>query len=131
MMRQIFAVLAGFAVWTVLWLGTNAGLTAALPEIFHEDGSVGSTGILILVTALSVLFSWIAGFTTGTMSTEHETKPVLTLAVIQVAIGIAVEIAYWDVLPLWYHLAFVGLLAPAILVGGRMAMRRKRGELPA
>ena len=49
----------------------------------------------------------------------------MVLAVIQVVIGILVELSYWSAIPVWYHIAFILLLAPAIFVGGKLAMNRK------
>ena len=62
MVRSILSVLSGFVLWTVLWLSSNAALTAALPDAFREDGSTNSTGILVLLLVLSVVYSVIAGY---------------------------------------------------------------------
>ena len=125
MLRHIFAVLTGFAVWTVLWLAANATLQAAMPEAFREDGAMDETGLLVLSLFLSVVFSLLAGFTTASMSARNEMKPVVVLAVIQVLIGIVVEIGYWSAIPVWYHITFILFLAPAIIAGGKLAVGRK------
>ena len=125
MLRQIFAVLTGFAVWTVLWLAGNAGLRAANPGAFNEAGATSETALLAVTLLMSVGFSLLAGFITATMSSQNEMKPVAALAVIQVVIGILVEISYWNAIPVWYHITFILLLAPAIIAGGRLAMGRK------
>lgn len=125
MLRQILAVVTGFAVWTALWFAANAALKSARPEAYTEAGSINDTGLLILVLFLSVVFSVVAGFITASVASRNEMKPVVILAVIQVAIGIMVELSYWSLIPAWYHIAFVLLLAPAIIAGGKLAMRRK------
>ena len=125
MIRQILAVVTGFAVWTALWFATNAALKSARPEAYSEAGATSDTGLLILVLFLSVVFSVIAGFITASVASRNEMKPVVILAVIQVVIGIMVELSYWSLIPTWYHIAFVLLLAPAIIAGGKLAMRKK------
>ena len=96
-----------------------------MPEAFREDGGVNEAGLLVLILLVSVVLSLLAGFTTAFISSRNQMKPILTLAVIQVVIGIVVEAAYWSVIPVWYHIAFVLLLAPAIIVGGKLARGRK------
>ena len=65
MLRSIGSVVAGFGLWTVLWLASNAGLAAGLPDAFREDGSVESSGVLMVILVLSVLFSIAAGYVTA------------------------------------------------------------------
>lgn len=125
MIRQIMAVIVGFAVWTALWLAAGAVLKAAMPEAFLEDGGVNENGLLVLFILLSVTFSVPAGFITATVSSRNEMKPVMALAVIQVVIGTLAEVISWNVIPVWYHVVFILLLAPAILVGGKLGMARK------
>lgn len=125
MIRQIMAVIVGFAVWTALWLAAGAVLKAAMPEAFLGDGGVNENGLLVLFILLSVTFSVPAGFITATVSSRNEMKPVMALAVIQVVIGTLAEVISWNVIPVWYHVVFILLLAPAILVGGKLGMARK------
>ena len=117
MIRSILSILAGFVLWTVLWLGSNAALAAMMPDAFREDGSTGSTGLLLLLLADSVLFSVVAGYVLAMIVRRSEIKHAAILGVIQLAVGIFVQSQYWDVMPLWYHLSFLALLAPGILVG--------------
>ena len=47
-------------------------------------------------------------------------RAVWILAFVQLAIGIAVEASYWELMPVWYHLLFLALLIPATVYGGRL-----------
>lgn len=125
MIRNILAVIVGFAIWTALWFAANAVLRTALPEAFDADGGINESSLLVLILFVSVLCSLLSGFTTASISTRNEMKPLWVLAVIQVAIGTVVEVAYWSVIPVWYHITFILLLAPAIIAGGKLAMARK------
>jgi hypothetical protein len=120
MVRNIVSVVVGFVVWTVLWLGSNQVVRLAMPDVFGDDGSIGSAGVLVGFVVLSFVFSVVAGYTTASLSSGNSMKPALALAVIQVVIGVFVQSMYWNILPLWYHLAFLVLLAPGILLGARM-----------
>lgn len=119
MVRSVLSVLAGFAVWTVLWLASNAGVVAALPAFFREDGLTDSVGILVLFLVLSVVFSVVAGFLAARLARRQAMPHALTLGIILLAVGIFVQVQYWDVMPVWYHIIFLALLVPATLLGGR------------
>ena len=126
MLRSVLSVAAGTIIWTVLWLSTNAALAAALPEgIFREDGTTDSAGVLLVILAASVLFSVVAGYATATLARSAEIKHALALGVLQLAIGVFVQLQYWDVMPLWYHVSFLGLLLPGNVFGGRLRLQRK------
>ena len=47
----------------------------------------------------------------------------VALGLALLAVGIAVQAGYWDVLPIWYHLIFLALLLPMAALGGRLAVR--------
>ena len=74
---------------------------------------------------VSVVLSLLAGFTTTSMSTHDEMKPLAVLTVVLVVIGILAEIDSWSLIPVWYHIVFILLLTPAIIAGGKLAMGRK------
>ena len=119
MARSILAVLAGFAVWTVLWLGSNAALAAAFPAAYNPDGATESAGILLALLALSVGFSVVAGYRGATLAREKPRPYALALGVLLLVVGIGVQLQYWAVMPLWYHVLFLVLLVPGVLMGAR------------
>ncbi|MCG8456449.1 MAG: hypothetical protein MI919_09215, partial [Holophagales bacterium] len=115
--RCIGDVFAGMVGWAVLWLGTNAALAAALPGSFREDGSTDSVGILLLILVASVVFSVAAGYLTALVARQKPVAHGLALGIVQLLIGIAVQMQYWQVMPLWYHLIFLTLLLPGNVAG--------------
>ena len=50
------------------------------------------------------------------------------MGVLQLAMGIAAELANFDALPLWYHIAFLLLLIPGNLFGGLLHSRRNEAS---
>jgi hypothetical protein len=120
MLRSILSVLAGFFVWSALWLAANQAFRAITPGSFHEDGSVEGSGVLLMILAWSVVCSVAAGWVTGTVAKANPVKHATWLGVVQVLVGIAVQMGYWEVIPLWYHLCFLALLLPGHVVGGWM-----------
>ncbi len=124
MIRNILSVLAGFAVWTVLWLASNAAIAAAVPGAFGDDGATDNAAILVLFLVLSVVFSVVAGSLCVKLAREKPMRLAWILGVLLLAVGIFVQIQFWDVMPVWYHLIFLALLVPGVLLGAR----RRQGE---
>ena len=127
MLRNIVAVIAGFAVWSVLWLGSNFIIKRAMPHAFGDDGSVDSASILAGMIVLSSVYSVIAGYTTASLARGNRMKPAFALGIVQLVIGIFVQSMYWHVIPIWYHLTFLVLLIPGILLGARVRVGREPG----
>ena len=126
MVRNMLSVLAGFAVWTVLWLTSNAAMVAAVPSAFAEDGSTSSAGILVLFLVFSVVFSIVAGYLCATLARQKPMRLVWILGALLLAVGIFVQLQFWDVMPLWYHLIFLVLLLPATVLGAKIQIGRAR-----
>ena len=123
MIRSILAVLAAMAFWAAFWVGGNFGLAAALPGAFAEDGTTTRTDVLLLIVAWSVLLSVAAGWLVARIARRRALAHALVLGLIQLAIGIAVQLGVWDVMPVLYHLLFLGLQVPSYLLGARLAGR--------
>lgn len=124
-MRSLLAALAGVVLWGALWAGTGAGLAAAMPGSFDADGYTQSAGILLLMLAISVLLSLLAGYVCAAIAHANPMRVVQVLAAIQLAIGIAVQASVWDRMPLWFHVPFLALVIPAHLAGGRLRIGRR------
>ena len=117
-MRSAGSVLAGIVAWGIVWVGLNALMGAAMPGSFNDDGTTDSVGLLIVLILLSVGVSILAGYLTARLAARREIAHALALGVVQLAIGIAVQAGFWDLLPIWYHLSFLALLLPGNVLGG-------------
>ena len=124
MFRSVIAVLSGFAAWTMLFLSGNAAVTAAMPEQFRADGTTDQPGILTLILLLSLISSVVAGYLTAMVAKREPMKHVWILGVLQLVIGILVQIQYLNIMPMWYHGVFLTLLIPGILAGGKLQTNR-------
>ena len=121
--RTIGAVVAGVVLWGVLWNGGNAGLGAA--GVIEVGAPISAVGVLLGLIAYSAVLSVLAGYTTAAIKGGPDAMgAVKALAGVNLAIGIAVEVMYWSLLPVWYHIVFLALVVPMTMVGG---MRRVAG----
>lgn len=122
-MRPTLAVLLGFALWTVLWLGGDVLFRSLWPDAYpadFPDTPMTASTPLIATLVLSVICSLAAGFITR-KTVGRPSKAVVALAALLLVVGIAVQASAWSAMPLWYHLPFLILLVPVCLVGGGLA----------
>lgn len=120
MVRGIIAVVVGFSLWTVLWLGAHQVLLALFPEAYTPDGTTESTGLLLGYWVISMLVSLGAGYITALVATEQAKRFVFILAGVLLIVGVMVQISSWALMPVWYHLVFLVMLVPCTVLGGRL-----------
>ena len=124
MAKMVAAVIAGFALWSLLWVGSNQVLARVSPAMFKpSESQVPSILALVLLLVLSVVCSVLSGGLAGILYRTSMT-PVWILSVLLLVTGILVERGYWNLLPLWYHAAFLTLLVPVTAFGGFLTQLR-------
>jgi len=126
MLRIISGVVAGFFVWSILWVGVDALLRAVWADYNRSVEAMSFTSAMLFVPlALSAICSIIAGFVAAKISRENSNSP-FVLGVLLLIAGIFAQMSVWDKIPLWYHLAFWILLVPATVFGGKLARPKYR-----
>jgi len=135
MLRIIGGVIAGFSIWTILWIGSDAVLSVISPGWYGqnlvefqkaiENRTPYTADSLMLVIALirSLVFSAIAGYAAARIAGENSKAP-LALGILLLLFGIFIQSIYWNYVPLWYHIPFLLLLVPATLAGGKLKRNR-------
>jgi hypothetical protein len=121
MMRAILGVLAGYAAWTVLWLGGNALFFGEAARVVGEGQAYTAVGSLLGVIVLSIVCSIVAGVTAAKIAGPKAGGAVAVMAVLLLLTGIGVQFGVWSLMPVWYHLSFLALIAPVSLTAGRLA----------
>ncbi len=120
MLRILLGVVAGFVVWSTLWVGFDAVLRAVWTSYDESVKAMTfSSSMLIIPLVLSVVVSIISGFIAALISKENSKAP-LILGILLLIVGVIVQIGVWDKIPLWYHLTFWILLVPMTVLGGRL-----------
>lgn len=130
MIRIILGVIAGFFVWSILWLGSEKVLSAIWPEWYgaHQiafEAAVSNGGpftadttILLMNIVRGSMVSVISGFLAAVIARENRRSP-LILGFLLVAFGLFVFMS-WSDIPVWYHVIFTALLIPMTILGGRL-----------
>ena len=122
--RMALAILAGSLFWALLWNVGTRGAQALWPHLLTGVERISHTGILLLYIGYGALLSILAGFVTASAAGHRPMLAVWILAVLQVGLGIAAEVSYWALMPVWYHVLYLANVVPATVVGGMFAARR-------
>ena len=120
MKHTILGVVAGYVVWTAIWLGGNATLFSAAAEQSAAGEPVTAIGTLAGVLLLSIVCSLVAGMVAGWLGKQNGAQAVLITGVLLVLTGIGVQASVWSLMPVWYHLSFLLLILPVAMLGARL-----------
>jgi len=120
LVRSIVSVVVGFALWSALWFASQQGMLRAFPAVFGEGGETASVPILLLLLAISLIISLVTGYVVGLIGAERLIRVAIILGLILLAVGTYVQIQFWQYHPAWYHLAFLALLLPGVVVGAAL-----------
>jgi hypothetical protein len=124
MIRAILGVLAGYVVWTAIWLLGNALLFAEELKQVAAGIPLTDTTVLAKILGLSAVCSLAAGvMTAAIVKRESKTAMVLVMAALLLGTGVAVQAGQWNLMPVWFHLTFLGLLVPVAYLGSRAVAR--------
>ena len=131
MIRTILAVIVGFCLWSILWVGGNQLFMILSPDwyaaseqsfmkaIANKEPFPADSTILLIHLVLSVIVSFISGYIVALVAGENK-RSTLWLGIVLLIVGILVEAAYWNYIPIWYHLLFLILLIPMTIAGGKL-----------
>ncbi len=125
MLRPILAVIAGYAVWTVIWLTGGVTLFPESSKAAAQGEPVTDTGVLVRYLILSVVCSAAAGVVARLVGGKKGMAAAIVTAVLLLLTGIGVQAGVWRQMPFWYHLTFLILLVPVTLVGARLVPRKR------
>ncbi len=131
MLKVILGVIVGFIVWSIVWVGSDALMgqifadwwsrhSQAIQTAFADGSTPPHDNTISLVMLIrSILTSIIAGYMAALVAGEYR-RSTMTLGIILVIVGIAVEGFTWRMAPAWYHIIFVILLYPMTVLGGKL-----------
>ncbi len=125
MAKAIIGAVIGYAIWTAIWLGGNAVMLPDAAKVIGEGEPYGAVGPLVGAIGLSVICSLAAGFAAAAIAGPRARTALFVTSVLLLLTGIGVQAGIWSLMPLWYHLIFLALIVPVVMLGGRL---RKAGS---
>ncbi len=131
MVRIILGAIAGFIVWSILWVGSDEIFMRLSPAWYgkhhnelkaaveNQTAFMSDSTILIIGLIRSIIFSLIAGFVAASIAKENS-KSTLAAGILLLLFGIFIQSIFWNYAPLWYHIPFLVLLIPMTILGGKL-----------
>ena len=117
MLKELLGVVAGYALWTVVFLGGSGVLRTVLAGVHDDAGFTSDPMALVLYLLLSFAASFLGGWAAARIAGIG--LPVYVLAGLLLVTGVPVQISAWDQLPVWYNLVFLVMLVPMTVLGAR------------
>ena len=71
---------------------------------------------------LALLLSLLAGYLTARLVPRRPMTHALSLGLVQLTLGLSVQLQHWADMPVLYHGLFLGCILPGHLLGGRLAV---------
>ena len=125
MLRSILSVVVSILVWGLLWVVANTVVAGAMPTSFDENGVTTDPTLLILFIGICAALCVLAGWLCATIAKGSLMRHVWVLALIELAIGISVQVSVWDLFPMWYHATFLAIVVPMHLFGGNLSISHR------
>lgn len=119
MLKNIFAVIGGFAFWSAAWIVSDLTLLVLSPEWYGEGLKTSTSAVLLISLVRSIFISLLSGYIAAIIARENQMQTALVLGVLLLAFGIFVQASVWEKIPLWYHLIFLSLLVPVTWLGAK------------
>lgn len=120
MVRAAVAVLAGFVSWFVAATLGNLLVRALIPGYRAAETAMAFTLAMLLARlAVGLPSSLIAGLACS-WAGQRSRAALYALAALMLVFFLPVHYQLWARFPLWYHVAFLGTLAPLIILGGTL-----------
>jgi cytochrome b len=129
--RIILGAIAGFIIWTILLLCSDAVWLALAPDwygkhqaalqeaVSNKTEFMADTLILIIAGIRSAILSIMTGFIAALMAKENFKSPVL-LGILLIAFGLFIHSMILNNVPFWYHLLILLPLIPMTVLGGKL-----------
>jgi Na+-driven multidrug efflux pump len=126
MIKATLGVIVGFVLWFAAATLGNLLVRALIPNYHAAEALMAFTLPMLLARlAVGTFSSVVAGFACSSIAGPAR-KATYVLALVMVVFFLPVHYRLLAKFPLWYHVVFLGTLAPLIIAGGAL-----RGRLSA
>jgi hypothetical protein len=124
MIKATISVIAGFLIWFAAATLGNLLVRVLMPGYIAAEPVMAFTLPMLLARlAVGALSSIVAGLACARIAGRSR-KPGYILALIMVVFFLPVHYALLATFPIWYHVVFLGTLAPLIIAGAVLAAPR-------
>lgn len=134
MVRIVLGILAGFVVWSIIWIGSDSVLRMLSPgwygaeqvglenAMYNQTSFTANTSVLLIGLVRSIFCSLLSGFIAAFVANEQLKAP-LVLGVLLLIMGLLVQSMLGSLIPMWYNIVFLALLIPVTFLGAKLRGR--------
>jgi hypothetical protein len=126
--RTILGVIAGLLGWGIVVTLLNFGLRAAIPGYHAAEATLVFTSAMKAGRLIeAALASLAAGAIARAVASSSRGAPWI-VGFVLLAVFVPEHMRLWSKFPVWYHLSFLGPLAPLIAIGAALFGRIRKVE---
>jgi hypothetical protein len=122
-MRNVSAMALGLLVMGLGIYGAAAVAPLAFPAAFDARGYTTDTLALIVMLAITEIFTMFGGWLTARVVTDHRPGHALMMAILGLSVAVFVGAVRWSAAPAWYYLVSWTLI-PVFGALGALAWQR-------
>jgi hypothetical protein len=131
MKRTVFAVCAALVSWVLVASLLNRGLRYGMAGYAAAEPVLAFTLAMQLARlAIAAVTSLAAGAVAAWIAPKDPRAPWITGIILLVGF-LPVHVKLWQSFPLWYHLSFLVMLVPLVVLGARLRRGRVLLATPA
>ena len=93
-------------------------LMSLQPELLNDMGGTHDVTLILKIEALQLLILLAIGFVVAFTAPVRPMLHIAISVVLMLAIGISVQVSYWDSMPAWHHFVFFASIIAALTAGG-------------
>lgn len=123
--RSIASILAAPLVYGMICVPTLGVLMSSFPELVNEAGGTYDIPLTLASELVQLLVLVLCGYLSALIAGREEMKHALAVMGVMLAIGISVQLSYWDSMPVWHHFVFFACIVVGIFLGTRLRLRQK------
>ena len=125
--RVVIAIAAGILVWFVVATVGNFAIRWLLPGYTEVEKTMDfSLAMLLACLVLGAGSSIAAGVVCAAIAPGARSVTYV-FALLLLALFIPVHVSLWDKFPIWYHILFLGLLVPWVILGAKLLGSQRNG----
>lgn len=116
-MRNIAALALGLLVMGLGLYGAVVAVPLAVPAAFDARGATQSAPALVVMLAITEIFTMFAGWVTARMVSDHRLGHALMMSTVGLAIAVCIGATRWASAPMWYYVISWILIPVAASIG--------------
>ena len=115
---SIAAVISAPFIYGLFCVPLAGVLMSLQPELLNDMGGTDDVTLILKVEALQLVILLAIGFIVAFIAPARPMLHIAITVVVMLAIGISVQVSFWDSMPAWHHFVFFALIVFGITTGG-------------